>query len=49
LEESIQDNCSVEWAARRGGASAERDTMLEELMQTGELEMERILRLRGYL
>jgi len=25
------------------------DTMLEELMQTGESEMERILRLRGYL
>jgi len=26
-----------------------RDTMLEELMQTGESEIERIQRLRGYL
>ena len=26
-----------------------RDTMLDELMQTGEREMERIQRLRGYL
>jgi len=36
--------CPIRWAIQLC-----EDTMLDELMQTGEQEMERIQRLRGYL
>jgi hypothetical protein len=49
LEDSFNRNCSVQYASRLSGGATVGDTMLEELMQTGESEMERILRLRGYL
>jgi hypothetical protein len=49
LEDGGDNVCWVEWPPGAMEANHCEATMIEELIQTGEAEMERIQRLRGYL